>query len=102
MTTLHTVNKTPFERAAMANCLARLADGDSVLIFEDGVVGARKGSAFAKALQAKMPTCEVFVLGPDAAARGISSEDLIEGVQVVDYGGFVDLAARCKRVCAWL
>ena len=102
MTTLHTVNKTPFERATMADCLARLVDGDTVLILEDGVVGARKGTAFAKALQAKMPVCQIFVLGPDAAARGMKAEDLIKGIQLVDYGGFVDLALRCERVCAWL
>lgn len=102
MTTLHTVNKTPFERATMANCLARLVDGDTVLIFEDGVVGARKGTAFSEVLQAKMPACQIFVLGPDAQARGMKAEDLVDGVKLIDYGGFVDLAARCERVCAWL
>jgi tRNA 2-thiouridine synthesizing protein B len=44
----------------------------------------------------------VFVLGSDLRARGIDDGKLIDGVKVVDYSGFVELAASNDRVQAWL
>ncbi len=102
MATLHTVNKSPYERSSLTSCLAYVAEGDSVLMIEDAVVGARRGGRFAEALKAERPSCAVYVLGPDLAARGIKAEDLAEGILLVDYGGFVDLAVANARVCAWL
>ncbi|MGD0184874.1 MAG: sulfurtransferase complex subunit TusB [Roseiarcus sp.] len=102
MSTLHTINKSPFERSSLTSCLGHLADGDAVLIYEDGVIGARKGCAFAEALRAKQTSCAIYILGADLAARGMKSEDIAEGIGVVDYGGFVDLVAGAARVCAWL
>ncbi len=102
MSTLHTVNKSPFDRPSLTTCLAHVAQGDAVLMIEDGVVGARKGSAFADTLRARTPTCAIYVLAPDLAARGMKAEDLIEGIKLVDYTGFVDLAAENKRVVSWL
>ncbi len=102
MSTLHTVNKSPFERSSLTSCLAHVAEGDAVLMIEDGVVGARKGCAFAEALRVKRTSCAIYLLGPDLAARGMKAEDVAEGIGIVDYGGFVDLVAGAARVCAWL
>jgi len=102
MSTLHTVNKSPFERGALKTCLDHVTPGDSILMIEDGVVGARKASAFAQTLCDKLPSCKIYVLAPDLMARGMKAEDVAEGVGLVDYGGFVDLAAANARVCAWL
>ena len=102
MSTLHTVNKSPFDRTALKTCLNHMAIGDVMLMIEDGVVGARKGGAFAGALQAKLGSCAIYALAPDLAARGIKPEDLVDGVKLVDYAGFVDLAAESERVCSWL
>jgi tRNA 2-thiouridine synthesizing protein B len=102
MSTLHTVNKSPFERSSLTSCLAHVAPGDMLLLIEDGVVGARRGSAFAEALRGRLDQCAIYVLAPDLSARGVKAEDVAEGVQLVDYAGFVDLAAANTRVCAWL
>jgi tRNA 2-thiouridine synthesizing protein B len=102
MPTLHTVNKSPFERGSMASCFAHLVEGDAILLIEDGVVGARKGTAFAATLQQKRAGCAIYVLGPDLAARGMAPQDLVEGIEIVDYGGFVELATQNARVCTWL
>lgn len=102
MSTLHTVNKSPFERSSLTSCLAHVAPGDALLMIEDGVVGARKGTAFAKALSAKSSECVIYALAPDLSARGIKPDDVAEGVKLVDYEGFVDLASAKTRVCAWL
>ncbi|WP_298428375.1 sulfurtransferase complex subunit TusB [Rhodoblastus sp.] len=102
MSTLHTVNKSPYERNAMTSCLGHVSAGDLVLLIEDGVLAARKGGSFAQALNAAKGACKIYVLAPDLAARGIGAGDVLEGVETVDYGGFVDLAASATRVCAWL
>jgi tRNA 2-thiouridine synthesizing protein B len=102
MSTLHTINKSPFERPAFISALNHLKPGDAVLMIEDGVVGARKTSAFADLLTKAANGCSVYVLGPDLAARGMGEKDMIEGAKLVDYGGFVDLVAEHDRTQAWL
>jgi len=102
MPTLHTVNKSPFERSAFISALSHLRPGDALLMIEDGVVGARKGSAFAGLIADAMKSCEVYVLGPDLAARGMSEQDVVEGAKLVGYGGFVDLVTGHDRSQAWL
>ena len=102
MSTLHTVNKSPFERNALKSCLGHLSAGDAVLMIEDGVVGARKGSSAAPMVQAALQTGKVYALGPDLAARGIETKDVIDGIEAVDYSGFVDLVTQHGRTVAWL
>jgi tRNA 2-thiouridine synthesizing protein B len=102
MSTLHTVNKSPYERNALKSCLDHVSAGDRILLIEDGVLAARKGGAFSKAVGDAMRSCAIYALSPDLAARGVAAGDLVEGVEAVDYGGFVDLAADATRVCSWL
>jgi tRNA 2-thiouridine synthesizing protein B len=45
---------------------------------------------------------KLYVLGPDLNARGFADDRVIPGINVVDYAGFVDLAAECDKVQAWL
>src|SRR5271157_2450103 len=98
MSTLHTVNKSPFERGSMATAFGHVLQGDAVLMIEDGVFGARKGATFAKTIEENRALCEVYALGPDLEARGLKTEDLADGVKVVGYDGFVDLVASHARV----
>lgn len=102
MSTLHTVNKSPFERGSLASCLAHALPGDAILLIEDAAVAARAATPIAETLTAAMPACSVHVLGPDLAARGIPETRLVDGIAVVDYAGFVDLAARHDKTQAWL
>ena len=102
MATLHTVNKSPFERNSLDTCVKHLAAGDTLLMIEDAVIGARKGSSMAALVETALKSGTVCVLGGDLAARGISPEDMVPGMQVVDYGGFVDLVAGTDRTVAWL
>ena len=56
MSTLHMVNKSPFERNAMQSCLEHTLDGDGIILFEDGVYGAVKGSAVTDLIAQKTGT----------------------------------------------
>jgi tRNA 2-thiouridine synthesizing protein B len=98
---LHTVNKSPFERNTFDTCLAHAKKGSAILLIEDGVYAAMKGTAPAKKLEQMMKTIPVYVLQPDVEARGMQSR-VLDGVKMVDYGGFVDLAAEYPTVQSWL
>jgi tRNA 2-thiouridine synthesizing protein B len=43
-----------------------------------------------------------YVLGPDVSARGLDDTPLIDGINVVDYGGFVDLVVEHEVAQSWL
>lgn len=102
MSTLHTVNKSPFEKNSLATCLSYATPGSAVLLIEDGVYGALAGTAVAGQVEAALGAVKVYVLGPDLAARGFAEDRVIPGIGVVDYAGFVDLAAENAKVQAWL
>lgn len=102
MSILHTVNKSPFERSNLDSCLNHAMAGDAVLLIEDAVYGACTGTAFAARMADAAKQVKIFVLGPDLLARGMDPAKLVDGVSVIDYAGFVDLAANNKAVNAWL
>jgi len=102
MSILNTVNKSPFERNSLESCLKFANSGDPVLLIEDGVYGALKGTSFDAQIISALGNQSIYVLGPDLKARGFSEDRIIEGIKVVDYAGFVDLAAENDKVQAWL
>lgn len=102
MATLHTVNKSPFERASLQSCLGHAQPGDSLLLIEDAVVAAQDGTAFAPRLADAAAHIKIYVLGPDLKARGLDPARVSGAIAVVDYDGFVELAAENQSVHAWL
>ncbi len=99
---LHTVNKSPFEKNSLAACLRLAAKGSAVLLIEDGVLAALSGTAFSDEISGRMDDFAFYALGPDLDARGLSGKPLVDGITVVDYAGFVDLAAEHDASQAWL
>lgn len=97
---LHTVNKSPSTRT-FDSCLGHLKKGSAVLLIEDGVYAAIKGTASAKKIEEAMKTVPVYALQPDIEARGMTGR-VLDGVKLVDYGGFVDLVAEHPTVQSWL
>ena len=98
---LHIVNKSPLERNAFDSCLRLATKGSAVLLIEDAVYAATKGTAAAAKLQTAMADLKVYVLAPDMEARGMAGR-VLEGVNLVDYGGFVDLVAEHNNCQSWL
>lgn len=101
MSELHTVNKSPFEKSSFDSCLGHVLGGSAVLLYEDGVYAAMKGTAIEQKLTS-VQGVKFYVLGPDVKARGIDTARLIDGIEVVDYAGFVDLATGHDKVVAWV
>ena len=101
-TMLHLINKSPFDRNALDSCLRLAKAGSSVLLLEDGVYAAMSNAAYAKAVKPRMGDLTFYVLGPDVSARGLDDKPLIDGINVVDYGGFVDLVVEHETAQSWL
>ena len=98
---LHTVNKSPFDHATLAACLKFARQGSAVLLIEDGVYAAVKGTSMSQQVQEALKSVAIYALRPDLEARGMQ-ERVMEGIRLVDYGGFVDLAAEHDAVQSWL
>lgn len=94
---LHTVNKSPYNHAALAECL-RVCDGQAHLVLiEDGVYAALAGGEWIARLGG---LAGVYALAPDVAARGLSGR--IDGaVQLIDYAGFVQLCCEHTPIQSW-
>ena len=97
---LHIVNKSPWERNAL-DSLLRIAHTGSVLLIEDGVYAATRGSVSEARVREAMTRLTLYVLRPDAEARAVADR-IIEGVTPVDYGGFVDLVTTHRNCQSWL
>ena len=76
--------------------------GSAVLMIEDGIYGAMKGTIKSSLVTDAMGDISFYVLGADLKARGISESQIIDGVNVVDYNGFVDLVAEHDTTQSWL
>ena len=81
--------------------MEHVLEGSAVLLYEDGVYAAIKGTA-AEGKVKSAQGVKFYALGPDLKARGLSDERVTDGVEIVDYAGFVDLAAEHDKVVAWV
>ncbi len=98
---LHIVNKSPSQTGSLASCLRMALPGQAVLLIEDGIYGATAGSSSEAAVRAAAGKVKFYALKPDLEARGMTARAL-EGVTLVDYGGFVDLVAEHGTPNSWL
>jgi tRNA 2-thiouridine synthesizing protein B len=98
---LHTVNKSPFEKNSLESCLAHAKKGSAILLIEDGVYGALKGTTLSDAMKKAMADCTIYALESDLKARGVAGK-VMDGIKLVDYSGFVDLVVENDKVQAWL
>ena len=102
MSTLHTVNKSPFGNGALLSCIKHCKAGDAVLLIEDGVYGAISGSSLANEVASGLTDVSLYVLEGDVKARGIDASKIMGEVKTVGYDGFVELVAEHGRTQSWL
>ncbi len=96
---LHMINQSPFRAPSLKTAMRFVQADDVILLIEDGVYGAQDNNAFSDKLKKAMENNEVYALGPDLKARGISS--LLDGIKTIDYEGMVDLVEK-HNVNTWL
>lgn len=95
---LHTLNQPPGNTQCLERCLNALADGDALLLIEDGVLSTLP--AHTSLFDAIPANVALYALQADLDARGLN--DLKDTrFFVVDDGGFVDLACEQDKVVSW-
>ena len=97
---LHIVNKSPLERHALDACL-RIAQPGCILLIEDAVYAATRGTAVEARVREAMGRHRVCALLPDLEARAVADR-VIDGVTTIGYDGFVDLVEAHPNCQSWL
>lgn len=98
---LHIINKSPLSSRNLHSCLRFAQSGDVLLLIEDGVYAATEGSGMEPEILKACAHLRIHALKPDIEARGMTSR-VLNGIHLVDYGGFVDLAAQQTTSHTWL
>ncbi|MBN1641932.1 MAG: sulfurtransferase complex subunit TusB [Anaerolineae bacterium] len=96
---LYTVNKSPLSTNSLSSVLRIAPPGAPVLLYEDGVYAAVPGAASAPLVQQALAVRPVYALDADLEARGLVN--VIDGITVIGYDGFVELVEQ-HDVAPWI
>lgn len=99
MSTLHVISHSPFGDNRLSSCLRLLGSKDGLLLCGDAVYALQAASAPLASLHASNLQGRLFALEEDLQARAINTDD---GVQAIDYPGFVALSLGYDKVNTWL
>ncbi|QSA98526.1 sulfurtransferase complex subunit TusB [Methylococcus sp. EFPC2] len=97
MAVLHLLYRSPAESSTWSQCWARTGREDAVLLLEDAVYAV----AMEPTLEKLAAASKIFILSADLVARGVPSSSLPQGVETVDYAGFVELTERYPLSLSW-
>ncbi len=100
MSVLHIINKSPFDRSSLQTCLRLAKKGSGILLIEDGVYAAMNGGECKDDVVSASKEYAMYALQADIDARGI--KNVIDGISMVDYDGFVKLTTEYDKVQSWL
>jgi tRNA 2-thiouridine synthesizing protein B len=96
---LYTVNKSPLMFGNLKSLLGIAPADEPILLYEDGVYAAVSGASSEELVRQALEQHPVYALQADLEARGLTR--LVDGIQVIDYDGFVKLVER-HHVVPWL
>ena len=96
---LFTVNNSTLTTNDLNSLLLISPSGSPILLYEDGVYSAAAGTRHADNVKTALQSHPIYALEADLSARGI--KNLIEGIQVINYDGFVELVEQ-HNVIPWL
>jgi len=96
---LYIINKSPLMFGNLKSALRIAPANDPILLYEDGVYAAVREAASQDMVEQALERHPVYALQADLEARGLVS--LIDGIQVIDYAGFVELVEQ-HHVVPWL
>lgn len=96
---LYLINKSPLMFGNLRSVLRIAPAGSPILLYEDGVYAALEGAVSEPLVRQALESHPIYALQADLEARGLRR--LIDGIQVIDYVGFVKLVEQ-HHVVPWL
>jgi sulfur relay protein TusB/DsrH len=94
---LHLIFQSPIEAAI----LARIASSDDVVFLENAVLRVAKQGDLNAVLTELQVTSQLFVLADALVIRGISIDDVVSGITVIDYAELVALTVKNRLIQSW-
>jgi tRNA 2-thiouridine synthesizing protein B len=94
---LHLIFQSPIESAI----LERIDSGDIVVFLENAVLRTLQNSAISNTLAQQLGRNRLCVLSDDIAVRGIAPDELVQGIEVIDYAGLVELTVNNPVIQSW-
>jgi len=82
--------------------LQRISSLDSVIFLENAIFQINKNGILCSALEKMLCNrIDFYVLDVELETRGINIAELIEGIKVINYQGFVELTESNKVIKTW-
>ncbi len=94
---LHLVFQSPVEIAI----LERIDAGDDVVFLENAVLRVLQQGNLNNALTELLKSTRLYVVSDDMAVRGILPDELVKGLEVIDYAGLVTLTVNNPVIQSW-
>jgi len=94
---LHLIFQSPIDIAI----LERIDSGDVVVFLENAVLRVILNSDLSDRLTQQLGRNRLYVLSDDIAVRGIAPNELVKGIEVIDYAGLVELTVNNPVIQSW-
>jgi tRNA 2-thiouridine synthesizing protein B len=94
---LHLIFQSPIDRAI----LERIDSDDEVVFLENAVLRILQNGSLSDALTQLLKRNRLCVLADDIEVRGIVADELVYGVDVIDYSELVRLTVKNSVIQSW-
>lgn len=94
---LHLISQSPIETAV----LERIDTGDSVVFMENAVLRILQNGNLAESLAGLLARNRLYVLSDELSVRGIRPDELVVGIEAIDYAGLVELTVKHPLIQTW-
>ena len=94
---LHLISQSPIESAV----LERVVDGDELVFLDNAVLRLLQQGELNQTLSALLKNHRLYVLADTLTVRGISVEELVQGISVIDYPQLVALTIKHSVIQSW-
>ena len=94
---LHLIFQSPIEMVI----LERIDPGDDVVFLENAVLRLLQKGYLNEALTQLLKRSCLYVLSDDLVVRGIATDELVTGLEVIDYSGLVALTVKNPVIQSW-
>lgn len=95
---LHLIFQSPIEAAV----LERIDSGDVVVFLENAVLRILQNGLLSSALTQQLERNRLCALSDDLVVRGIVAEELVNGIEVIDYAELVELTVNNSVIQSWV